>query len=167
MEDLMMEYYDKDGYLKKKEIIRPFETKEKFEDIKSKLCDMINDVVYVDEVLGYDTYEDKTGYAMCRTVPKHQMLLGELARLSQMEPKSLIERALKLTEEVGEVSEAVLSFTGVSGCGYKNKTAEDVIEESIDTIIMAYSIIHSVGANYEELYETFNKKLSKWESKMK
>ena len=167
MEDLMMEYYDKDGYLKKKEIIGPFETKEKFEDIKSKLCDMINDVVYVDEVLGYDTYEDKTGYAMCRTVPKHQMLLGELARLSQMEPKSLIERALKLTEEVGEVSEAVLSFTGVSGCGYKNKTAEDVIEESIDTIIMAYSIIHSVGANYEELYETFNKKLSKWESKMK
>ncbi len=92
--------------------------------------------------------------------------LLRLKELSRKEPKTIIEKALKLTEETGEVAEAVLSFCKVSGCGYKNKTAEDVVEECLDTIIMASSIIAVLGVSDRDVLRMMNTKLNKWESKM-
>lgn len=95
-------------------------------------------------------------------------LINELTRT---DPKSLIERTLKLSEENGEVSEAVLSYGKVNGSQYKNKKIEDVEEECLDVIMVALSIISQVNNNeiteekikcIEELFET---KLKKWEDK--
>jgi NTP pyrophosphatase (non-canonical NTP hydrolase) len=80
--------------------------------------------------------------------------------------KTLKERALKLTEEAGEVAGAVLSYTQAPGCGYKNKTKEDVIEECVDTIIVALNILSAVNdynVDEELIKEIINKKLDKWE----
>ena len=91
--------------------------------------------------------------------------------LTKADPKSLIERTLKLSEENGEVSEAVLSYGKVNGSQYKNKKIEDVEEECLDVIMVALSIISQINDNevteekikrIEELFET---KLQKWEDK--
>lgn len=91
--------------------------------------------------------------------------------LTKADPKSLIERTLKLSEENGEVSEAVLSYGKVNGSQYKNKKIEDVEEECLDVIMVALSIISQINdskineekiKHIEELFET---KLKKWEDK--
>ena len=107
-----------------------------------------------------------------------------LKKLSLLDKKNLVEASLKLTEEVGEVAEAVLSCTKVHGCEYKTKTPEDIVEEVTDVIIVAMSILHKLkkqtdiysdvdkyefaGAyTVEGLFgETMFKKLTKWEEKL-
>ena len=95
---------------------------------------------------------------------KEIKLINELTKLDK---KTLVERALKLSEEVGEVSESVLSYNKSCGCSYKGKTKEDVIEECVDTIIVALSIISQCSENdidEEHINTIFHKKLSKWEN---
>ncbi|RDY22974.1 hypothetical protein CHF27_010740 [Romboutsia maritimum] len=89
-----------------------------------------------------------------------------IKKLTALDSKTLIERALKLSEENGEVSEAILSYVKANGCEYKNKTKEDVIEECLDVIIVASSIISQVNDNVdvEHIYKC---KLKKWEEKCK
>jgi NTP pyrophosphatase (non-canonical NTP hydrolase) len=94
-------------------------------------------------------------------------IINTLKSLSIKEKKTLIQRALKLTEETGEVAEAVLSYTDSPGCGYKQKTREDVMEECVDVIIMATSIIANLEFKDEDVASTFVKKMTKWEAKMK
>lgn len=93
-------------------------------------------------------------------------LLDLVKKLSDKETKTFIQRALKLSEETGEVAEAVLSYMDAPGCGYKKKEESDVVEESIDVIIMALSIIFKTTASDEDVLNTFRTKLAKWESKM-
>ncbi|WP_199870796.1 MazG-like family protein [Clostridium senegalense] len=69
----------------------------------------------------------------------------KIEELTKLDKKTLVERALKLSEEVGEVSEAVLSYSNACGCGYKKKSREDVIEECLDVIIVASSLISHVS----------------------
>lgn len=94
----------------------------------------------------------------------------EIKRLNLIDKKSLMERALKLSEEVGEVSQAVLSSSNVCGCGYKEKTKEDIVEECLDVIIVASSIIsqsYDNEINMDEIVNIYKKKLKKWEEKCK
>lgn len=101
---------------------------------------------------------------------KNRMLVDfeVIENLTKLDKKILIERALKLSEEVGEVSEAILSYSNACGCGYKNKDKKDVIEECLDVIIVATSLISQVSDNdvdeklVEELY---SKKINKWKQK--
>ncbi|MEG2985747.1 MAG: MazG-like family protein, partial [Peptostreptococcaceae bacterium] len=65
----------------------------------------------------------------------------DIEKLTVIDKKTLVERTLKLSEEVGEVAQAVLSYSDACGCGYKNKTKEDVVEECLDVIIVASAII--------------------------
>lgn len=95
--------------------------------------------------------------------------IEELIRLTRLDKKTLIERALKLNEETGEVSEAVLSYMDTSGCGYKNKTSVDVIEESIDVMMIAASIIIDAsenGLDLDLIQSIYNDKINKWKSKI-
>lgn len=89
-------------------------------------------------------------------------------RIAKLDIKTLKEKSLKLTEESGEVAEAVLSYTETCGCGYKNKSKEDIIEECLDTIIVAASIISQVydhNTDEEVVKKVFNTKMEKWETK--
>ena len=93
-------------------------------------------------------------------------LMNKIAELTKEDPKTIIERCLKLGEEYGELSEAILSSNKVCGCAYKNKTNTDVLEEATDVIIMALSIICHSGMK-DEFEIMLNKKLNKWETKTK
>ncbi|MCR8744074.1 MazG-like family protein [Romboutsia lituseburensis] len=94
--------------------------------------------------------------------------LDEIEKLTVLDSKTLVERTLKLSEEVGEVSQAVLSYTNACGCGYKNKSKEDIIEECLDVIIVASAIISQTYNNKideEKVIQIYKSKLSKWKSK--
>ena len=59
-----------------------------------------------------------------------------IKEITYQDKKTLSERALKLSEETGEVAEAVLSYTNACGCSYKHKTRKDILEECTDVIII-------------------------------
>ena len=92
----------------------------------------------------------------------------EIQKLTSIDKKSLVERTLKLSEEVGEVAQAVLSYSNACGCGYKNKSKEDIIEECLDVIIVASAIISQNYDNkidIENIKKIYNEKLEKWKDK--
>ncbi|GKS15004.1 hypothetical protein YDYSY3_60040 [Paenibacillus chitinolyticus] len=95
-----------------------------------------------------------------------EQLLKEIKLLSEKESKTLEQMALKLSEEVGETSQAVLSYIKASGSKYKQLGIEDVKEECIDVILVALAMFYKLSENDKELHELFSKKLDKWGSKI-
>lgn len=100
--------------------------------------------------------------------------LKRIASINEIDDKTLVERTLKLSEECGEVAEAVLSSESAPGCAYKGKTKEDIAEECMDVIIMAAStLIHALspGGTMDKIERTMDelleKKLTKWETNCK
>lgn len=104
-----------------------------------------------------------------------------LKKLSLLDKKNLVEASLKLTEEVGEVAEAILSCTKVHGCEYKTKTPEDIVEEVTDVIIVGFSILHQLASDLGEegmilmfgendieniFDDSLTKKLNRWNDKI-
>jgi len=90
----------------------------------------------------------------------------EIYRVSLREPKTIEQKVLKLTEETGEVAEAVLSMTEASGCKSKNKTTEDVLGELVDVVIVAVSCMEALGGEAVEINGLFNEKIKEWEEKI-
>ena len=94
-------------------------------------------------------------------------IINEIKEITNdAETKNLIEMALKLTEETGEVAEAVLSHSNCGGCSYKDKDNNDVIEECCDVIIIALSTIFRAGGGYNDILDVINNKVEKWKSKI-
>ena len=86
------------------------------------------------------------------------------------DPKTPEQAALKLSEECGEVAEAVLSYMKAPGCEGKGKTKADVIEEIWDVIITATSLLHKIEkGKVDEDYSVkmTDKKIEKWVKKFK
>ncbi|MEC0302461.1 MazG-like family protein [Terribacillus saccharophilus] len=90
--------------------------------------------------------------------------LERLKKLSDLEPKTLEQMALKLSEEAGEVSQAVLSYSDASGSSYKQLDKEDIKEECVDTVLVALSLFYKLSDREGELQELLDKKMTKWES---
>lgn len=88
--------------------------------------------------------------------------ITKIEELNATEKKSLLEVALKLSEEVGEVSQAVLSSQGASGASYKNLSLVDVQEESVDVVICALSAFFKAGGDTRSLQTLIEKKCQKW-----
>lgn len=90
-------------------------------------------------------------------------IIDKIYQLNNSEPKGLLEKTLKASEELGELSEAVLCVENISGNKYKNKTYDDVAEESVDLAIMALSIALNVK-DKDEINQLFETKINKWEN---
>lgn len=90
--------------------------------------------------------------------------------LTQADPKTLQERALKLAEESGELAQAVLSATGAPGSAYKSQTLEDVREEAADAAIVALSVLAQACSSKQEfeqeLARLMAEKCAKWQEKL-
>ncbi len=91
----------------------------------------------------------------------------KLEELCENNTKTTHEMVLKLTEEVGEVAQAVLSHEGAQGSMYKNKTRDDVVEELVDVMMVVESLLYHLHVSDNEFNSTFNRKLDKWEEKTK
>jgi len=91
--------------------------------------------------------------------------------LTRADPKTLAERALKLSEEAGELAQAVLSVTKAPGSAYKNHSLADVREEAVDAAIVALSVLAHASesqAEFEaELNRLMGEKCAKWSEKVR
>jgi len=94
-------------------------------------------------------------------------LLDEIFEISRTkEGKSLQELTLKCSEEVGELAQAVLSFTGACGCTYKKLNKEDVIEELADVFLVNLAMVAKLDITKEEFKAEIERKLNKWVEKV-
>lgn len=72
--------------------------------------------------------------------------LIKIDKITKLDKKNIFERALKLSEEVGEVSEAILDYLN----NKNNNNAEHIIEESIDCILIIASLMCMIDENYKD-----------------
>ena len=86
---------------------------------------------------------------------------------------NLVRRALKTSEEVGELAEAALSVTSVANA--KEKQWHDVIEEAVDVAIMGLDIAMTKPKEWDHISDEnwrlviigiMRQKLEKWESQI-
>ncbi|MCV9950632.1 MazG-like family protein [Paenibacillus polymyxa] len=95
-----------------------------------------------------------------------EQILKKIQYLSTQEKKTLEQMVLKLSEEVGETSQAMLSYMNANGSEYKQLNISDVKEECADVILVALSLFYKLSNNEGELQEFLSKKVDKWESVM-
>lgn len=95
------------------------------------------------------------------------MKISDIKQLSIENKKSLEQIALKLSEETGEVSQALLSYLKASGSEYKELDSADVKEECVDVVIVALSLFYKLNGEDSEFEKMFDKKVEKWKEKSK
>lgn len=88
--------------------------------------------------------------------------------------KNILRRAAKCGEETGELLEAVLSVTSVSGA--KNKRWMDVVEEACDIVIMGLDVALTKPPEWEDIDDAMWRaivkkiialKLAKWKHQLR
>ncbi len=78
-------------------------------------------------------------------------LLNYIRSLSLKDTKTLSQKALKTTEEVGELAKAILPFDGAHGTNHRFVNKENITEECVDVILCALSIAYSLGSTDSSL----------------
>lgn len=80
---------------------------------------------------------------------------------------TLEQKVMKLFEEGGELSQAMLKHVGGKNVSASaGATKEHVLEEACDILNVTIDIINAMGFSTEECKAMFDKKLDKWESKV-
>lgn len=92
-------------------------------------------------------------------------ILKDIKELSVNNKKSLEQICLKLSEETGECSQALLSYLKANGSEYKKLDAEDVKEECVDVILVALSLFYKLEEEDTELINIIKNKIEKWKEK--
>lgn len=89
-------------------------------------------------------------------------LLAYVKELSTFDKKNLSQKTLKLMEEVGELAKATLPYEHAYGTNHRFITPEKILEESVDSILVALSIPYSLGFSDEDIAAMMKKKLDFW-----
>lgn len=84
--------------------------------------------------------------------------------LSQQDPKTLSQKALKGSEEMGELSKKVLSFEGAAHTAHRFVRAQEILEECADVMLCVMSMAYSLGFDDSELESMLIEKANKWQS---
>lgn len=90
-------------------------------------------------------------------------VLDKIIAISKKEPKTILEKAIKLQEELGELSEAILIQNRSSGSSYKNNKSQALESETVDIIIVALDIFFTLTEDKKLLLELLEDKSKKWE----
>jgi len=88
--------------------------------------------------------------------------LDFIQQLSLSDPKTLTQKAAKITEENGELSRIVLPYEGASGTLHRFTDQEAILEESVDDILAAISLPYQLGFTHEDIEAMMAKKAAKW-----
>lgn len=90
-----------------------------------------------------------------------------IEQLSLNEPKSLLERFAKLSEECGELAQEILILHNASGFQHKTAGKDGILGESVDVLLVAFSIFFKHGGSISELQTLLNEKAAKWQKHQK
>jgi NTP pyrophosphatase (non-canonical NTP hydrolase) len=88
-------------------------------------------------------------------------LLDFIKSLSQNDTKTLTQKALKTSEEVGELAKAVLPFEGAAGTLHRFTDKQKILEEACDTMLCSMSIANQI-ATEKEISDMLWEKSKKW-----
>lgn len=85
-----------------------------------------------------------------------------IRHLSINDKKTLTQKALKTTEEVGELAKAVLPFENASGTLHRFSDRTKILDSVADVYLTSISIAYGMGFTDEEIEEMIRRKAKKW-----
>lgn len=108
----------------------------------------------------------ETGYILSKnTLDNSDNKIKELAIRDE---KSIWQQLCKLTEEVGELSGAILSNKNAHGSGYKHISDDEVLGEFADVMLTAKSVFYRYDRFTDTALENkISQKCEKWELNQK
>lgn len=89
-------------------------------------------------------------------------LLQFVKELSATDKKNLNQKVLKLMEEAGELAKVALPFEHAFGTNHRFVTPTRILEEAVDTILVALSVPYSLGFDDDDIAEMMRRKLDFW-----
>ncbi len=89
-------------------------------------------------------------------------LLKYIAELSSADRKNLSQKVLKLMEEAGELAKAALPYDHAFATNHRFVTPEKILEEAVDSILVALSIPYTLGFDDEDIANMMKKKADFW-----
>ncbi len=103
-----------------------------------------------------------------KILPMKNEILKQIEEIAKVDDRTLYERCLKASEELGELSRAALSTESEQEQGYRKELGgkQALLEESIDVLFVLYSIIYDTGCSDEELENLAREKLAKWRGRV-
>jgi len=93
---------------------------------------------------------------------RKKKLSDYIRHLTSNDKKTLSQKALKASEEVGELAKCVLPFDNAPGTIHRFVGRKKIIEEVCDTILTVLSIAYELEATDDEIEEMLNLKSKKW-----
>jgi len=90
-------------------------------------------------------------------------LLDYIRELSKRDKKTLSQKALKVSEEQGELAKAVLPFDSAYACRHRFVNKHKILEEVADTMLAAISIAYDLDFTHEDIENMINEKAQKWQ----
>jgi NTP pyrophosphatase (non-canonical NTP hydrolase) len=85
-----------------------------------------------------------------------------IKQLSKDDKKTLSQKALKLTEEVGELARVILPYDSAHGTNHRFVDKEAILEEIADVYLSNISIAYSLDISQEEIENMILEKSKKW-----
>ena len=90
--------------------------------------------------------------------------IGKLLEGTDSSREFRFARVLKLNEEIGELSQAVLATQNLESFSYKDKTDEDVLCELADVFVTTLAVLKTFDFDLDEYLSMVDRKISKWEN---
>ncbi|MEK6828854.1 MAG: MazG-like family protein [Nanoarchaeota archaeon] len=90
-------------------------------------------------------------------------LLDYIKDLSLKDKKTLSQKALKVSEETGELAKVTLPYDNAHGTTHRFIEKERILEESVDVILTAISMAYELGFSHDDIEEMMWKKAGKWQ----
>ena len=90
-------------------------------------------------------------------------IIKRISLLSKNDNKNILEKCIKIQEEVGELSAELLKLRGKKGSnGIKiPQLKENILEECCDIIIITFSLINALKYTQPRIETAFHRKLDK------
>lgn len=94
----------------------------------------------------------------------NKQLLDYIKILTDKDKKSLSQKCLKTTEEVGELSKKILPFENARGTLHRFVDKKEILEETIDVMLSVLSIAYDLGFDDNDIEEMLYEKSLYWNS---
>ena len=91
-------------------------------------------------------------------------LIDYIQNLTRSDRKTLGQKALKLSEEVGELAKVILPYENAYATTHRFVEREKILEEIADCYLVLTSIAYDLSFDYEDLEKMVAKKVKKWAS---
>lgn len=90
-------------------------------------------------------------------------ILDFIKLLSKNDKKTLSQKTLKASEEVGELARVVLPFENAEGTLHRFVDKKKILEEVVDNILVQLSIAYSIDMTDDDIESMMYEKTSKWQ----